>query len=443
MYRKEMNERSPMRVFERSMCGGLGRGNLGVVVAASGVGKTALLVQIALDDLLRDRRVLHISYEHGVDDIRAYYSAIFHDLSASSRLDEADAVKADIEQHRLIFSLSAHAESAPPSQRGGRTSISKLLEVVGFARTYAHFEPDAVIVDGFELGAGGGEALGALRTLAEELNAEVWISVRSEDLPLASPSLPPPLEGVESLVDVVVGLRPAQNSVRLRVLKDHERTNLSDPELRLDPHTLRLLDQDVTPVSERRRDPRQFRLVSGGSLGAEAEFGDCAERWGMPEVNYSFEGHRALVRRRGVRVLDEAQLRKGDFSLVYVSKRLGRSLSDIPQVRDVLRTIWHQVTEARQVFMIGMIQEDGTLRGGTGWGAELARLWNKPLFVFDQQKRAWFTWNGSAWEFVSQPTITREVFAGIGTQQLNDDGKAAIHDLFVRSFGEAPKTSGS
>lgn len=441
MYRKEMNELSPMRVFEKSICGGLGRGKLGVVVAPPGIGKTALLVQIALDDLLRERRVLHISYEHAVDDIRAYYSAIFHDLSASSKLDEAAAVKVDVEQHRLLFSLSSYAESAPASQRGGRTSVSKLLEVVGFARSYAHFEPDVVVIDGFELGTGGEQALRALGNLAQELDAEVWISARADDTALGSVRLPPLLEQLSSLVDVVVGLRPAQDVVHLRLLKDHDNQNLAPLELRLDPHTLRVLDEDVAPVSERHSDPRQFKLVSGGSIGAEAEFGACAERWGLSEVNYSYEGHRSLQRRRGVRVLDEAQLRKGDFSLVYVSRRLGRSLSDVSQVRDVLRTIWHQVTEARQVFMIGMIQEDGTLRGGTGWGAELARLWGKPLFVFDQQKRAWFTWNGKAWEYVSQPTITREVFAGIGTQQLNDDGRSAIHELFARSFGEEPKSA--
>ena len=70
MYRKEVNERSPMRVFEKSMHGGLGRGNVGVVAAKTGVGKTPLLVQIALDDLMRDRRVLHISHEHAVDHVR-------------------------------------------------------------------------------------------------------------------------------------------------------------------------------------------------------------------------------------------------------------------------------------------------------------------------------------------------------------------------------------
>jgi hypothetical protein len=38
MYRKDVNERSPMRVFEKSIHGGLGRGNVGVVAARAGVG---------------------------------------------------------------------------------------------------------------------------------------------------------------------------------------------------------------------------------------------------------------------------------------------------------------------------------------------------------------------------------------------------------------------
>src|ERR1700748_1793703 len=99
MYRKEVNERSPMRVFEKSMHGGLGQGNVGLACARHGVGKTAVLVQIALDDLLRDRKVLHISHEHAVDHVRAYYDEIFHDLATVSRLGHPDAAKLDLEPH--------------------------------------------------------------------------------------------------------------------------------------------------------------------------------------------------------------------------------------------------------------------------------------------------------------------------------------------------------
>jgi hypothetical protein len=77
------------------------------------------------------------------------------------------------------------------------------------------------------------------------------------------------------------------------------------------------------------------------------------------------------------------------------------------------------------------------VRGGTGWGAELARLWKKPLYVFDQHKRSWFRWSGTAWEMSNQPVISNESFAGLGTQNLNEDGREAIRDLFLRSFGEA------
>ena len=54
MYRKEINEQSPLRILEQSSHGGLGRGNLGVVMARAGENKTAFLVHIALDDLLRN-----------------------------------------------------------------------------------------------------------------------------------------------------------------------------------------------------------------------------------------------------------------------------------------------------------------------------------------------------------------------------------------------------
>jgi hypothetical protein len=235
---------------------------------------------------------------------------------------------------------------------------------------------------------------------------------------------------------VVAFLQPERDVVRLRLVKDHDSKDLTDLHLRLDPHTMRVIDEDVPPQSERPRDPRRYRLVSGGSKGAEAEFGACAERWGLTEVNYTFTGHRLLDRQRGIVTLGDDELKKGDFSLINASRRLNRTLSEIPLVRSILQTIWHQITNASQVFVVGTIQADNTVRGGTGWGAELARLWRKPLFVFDQSKRSWFRWSGTAWEIDNQPTITTESFAGIGTQNLDDSGRAAIHDLFLRSFGD-------
>ena len=59
MHLQELNHRSPLRVFERSVHGGLGEGNLGVVAASAGVGKSAFLTLLGVDSLLRNRRVQH------------------------------------------------------------------------------------------------------------------------------------------------------------------------------------------------------------------------------------------------------------------------------------------------------------------------------------------------------------------------------------------------
>jgi hypothetical protein len=436
MYRKDVNERSPMRVFEKSMHGGLGRGNVGVVASQAGVGKTALLVQIALDDLLRDRKVLHISHTHAVDHVRAYYDEIFHDLSVVSKLADPEAVKLDVERNRLICSHVVHSTTSPPSLRGGRSSIAKIIETVTFMRNVAHFDPDVIIIDGFDFDQASDDAIRTFSALASERSAELWLSATTEEEPTTPGALPAPLNRFAAGLDVVVYLAPERDVVHLHLLKDHDSKTPGELRLRLDPHAMRILDEDIPPASERPRNARRYRMISGGGKGAEAAFGACAERWGMTEINYSFEGHIFLERSRGVVKLSENDLRKGDFSLVYVSKRLNRVLSEIPVVRSILQTIWHQINNASQVFVVGFLQPDNTVRGGTGWGAELARLWKKPLFVYDQPKKAWFRWTGTAWEIDPMPVITSEGFAGIGTQNLSDDGREAIHDLFLRSFGD-------
>ncbi len=180
-------------------------------------------------------------------------------------------------------------------------------------------------------------------------------------------------------------------------------------------------------------------LFSGGAPGAEAEFGACGERHGVEEVNFTFDGH-TLQRHRGVRVLNHEELQNGDVSLEYVSRLMHRRYTDAPTIRKILQTIWYQVNNGQEIYVIGSILEDGTVRGGTGWGAEFAKLCNKPLHVFDQDKERWFTWAGAEWmprPNADQPVITHPHFTGTGTRTLRDNGRAAIAALFTRSFGAA------
>jgi hypothetical protein len=174
-------------------------------------------------------------------------------------------------------------------------------------------------------------------------------------------------------------------------------------------------------------------LYSGGIKGAEAEFGANAERCGIEEVNFTFEGH-GIVRQRGVRVMGCDELKKGDVSLEYVSKLMNRRFTKNESVRKVLQSIWHQVNNGQEIYVVGHILGDGTVKGGTGWGAELAKLCNKPLFVFDQDRDCWFKWDQMDWVECETPVITHPHFTGTGTRFLEDNGRAAIAELFNRSF---------
>jgi hypothetical protein len=177
-------------------------------------------------------------------------------------------------------------------------------------------------------------------------------------------------------------------------------------------------------------------LFSGGATGAEEAFGACAERHGVEEVNFTFDGHR-IKRHRGVRVLNHEELQSGDVSMEYVSRLMNRRYADMPTIRRVLQTLWYQVNSGQEIYVIGAILEDGTVRGGTGWGAEFAKLCNKPLYVFDQDRDGWSRWNGDTWDALdtqSAPVITHPHFSGTGTRTLRDNGKTAIEALFKRSF---------
>ena len=176
-----------------------------------------------------------------------------------------------------------------------------------------------------------------------------------------------------------------------------------------------------------------FILFSGAAPGAEAEFGACAERHSIEEVNFTFDGH-TEARRRGIRVLNHEELQAGDVSLEYVSKLMNRRYTDSPTLRKILQTLWYQVNNGQEIYVVGAILPDGTVRGGTGWGAEFAKLCNKPLFVFDQEQNGWFEWTGHDWKTCDTPRIAHPHFTGTGTRNITGAGKRAIEDLFTKSF---------
>jgi len=176
-------------------------------------------------------------------------------------------------------------------------------------------------------------------------------------------------------------------------------------------------------------------LYHGGLKGAETAFGEQAEKYGADEVIFTFDGHR-LNRDRNAVTLSEEELQRGDISMEIASRMMNRTYYETEKIRRVLQAIFHMVNKGHQVFVIGTILDDNSVKGGTGWAVELAKLFNRPMHVYDQNRKGWFTWKDDAWQPDDNPKITFDTFVGSGTRYLSDDGRAAIEKLFADSFAD-------
>lgn len=429
MYSKEVNLRSPVRLLESSIHGGLGPGNLGIVMARAGVGKTAFLVQVALDDLMREKDVIHFALGQKLEHVQTWYDALFDDLADYTGLEDRQDVRENVMHHHVIQAYGEH-----------KLTVEQLEKSIALYAEHMKISPKAIIIDGFDWEgpvATTAAALGGFKSTADRLGAELWMSaqVHRSKTPEHPTSITWPCDQYRELIDVAVFLEPHGDHATVRILKDHNNQDISDSHLTLACDTLRLVNEDdETAARTVRLPPSAFTLLSGGAGGAEAEFGACAEKYQMHEVNYTFSG-RPMERSKGAVVLDDNELKRGHVSHAYLQAQMHRTYPNTPQFQKMLDTIWHQVNTAAEVFVVGTILPDKTVKGGTGWAAELARHWEKPLFVFDQEKRSWMSWENGDWAPQAEPRITKTRFCGTGTRFLSDDGRRAIQELFARSFG--------
>ncbi len=225
MVRKFVNARSPLRLLEKGLDGGLGIGTIGVLVAGHGVGKTPFLVGVALDELLRQGTVLHVALDQTVSHVRAHYDTVFEELASSTHLDDPATTHTEIERHR---SIRAYAPSS--------FSAAKLRDAVKI-EAEAGSKPSLILIEGLEE-IGRAELLD-IRALAEELAAEAWVSVATSSEKVDG--IPEEVKALTDIVSVVLALEPGDGTVVLRALKDHDNDDLSELHVALDPGTLLLV----------------------------------------------------------------------------------------------------------------------------------------------------------------------------------------------------------
>lgn len=225
-------DRSPVRIFEKAVGGGLGRGNFGVVLSRTGGGKTSFLIGLALDKMLRGERVLHISTQETVEHLRAYYDQLLAAMIEMLQLDHRLERQLEVERRRHILVYD----------RDGFT-LEKLRASVAFLKEASGFAPDMVIVDGTpRFDHSEPWEIEGVTALARDWQAEVWTTatLHREGQQCDARGVPVEVARFDQHLAVVLCLVPEADRIHLRIVKDHGNADLANVPLELDPRSLML-----------------------------------------------------------------------------------------------------------------------------------------------------------------------------------------------------------
>ena len=228
MLKKDLILKNPLRALEPETGLNAAPNRMGLVIARRGVGKTALLVQFALDSLLRDNRVAHVSIGQSLEKTKAWYEDLFQDLSRTYRLDHAGQVYDEIARNRLIMTFKATTFNGP-----------RLEERLNDLLYQDIFRPDCMIIDGYDFEGSTREEVGDLLDLTRSLSMHTWFSaVRHRENPQVSAlGVPAPCDSLEDLFDTILLLDPRERGIRLRTLKEGASGSVTTGDLLLDPQT--------------------------------------------------------------------------------------------------------------------------------------------------------------------------------------------------------------
>ncbi|MDR2728678.1 MAG: hypothetical protein LBB56_06050, partial [Chitinispirillales bacterium] len=165
MINKELISRSPLRILEKSTKGGVGKGNISIIAARKGTGKTACLVHIATDQLIQGKNLIHVSFAANPSHIASWYDNIFSEIAKRNSVDNAAQVQDQLTKNRVIMNFT---------QDG--VKVSQVLSSIKSMIKEGGFNADVVIIDGYDFKRADKEEFANFKRFAEELQIQLWFS---------------------------------------------------------------------------------------------------------------------------------------------------------------------------------------------------------------------------------------------------------------------------
>jgi hypothetical protein len=227
MLKKDLIMRNPLRVMGYENDDILNAGEFGAVLARAGVGKTAFLVQLSLNALLRGKNVLHISLEDPVNKVSLWYQEVFNLIAEQYKVDQINPLWESLLPHRFIMTFRVEGFSVPKLEE----RLSDLME-------QKIFSPQMMIIDGFPFDESVHQSLTEFKDLLNNHQMPAWFTIRTHRHEDPGPDgIPMRLAQLSNLFEIAIQLLPVGKEIHVKAVKGAESFS-EHLDLRLDPSTM-------------------------------------------------------------------------------------------------------------------------------------------------------------------------------------------------------------
>lgn len=166
MDKKDLIAHSPVRYFDATNAG-LKDGELGLITAKKGLGKTSILVQFGIDSLLNDKALVHVSFDQQSSNVIAWYSSVLAEI-AKKKSFNLDDVNEEIVRNRTILNFNQETFTLPKV-----VNTLKALKDGGI-------QIGSVVVDGLDMGKTSAADIKCFADFIKSAKMTAWFSYTNE-----------------------------------------------------------------------------------------------------------------------------------------------------------------------------------------------------------------------------------------------------------------------
>ncbi|MEE9391991.1 MAG: hypothetical protein V3W41_05760 [Planctomycetota bacterium] len=217
----------PLRVFEKALNGGLGEGNIGVLMSRTGTGKLAVMTSIAIDHALGGQQTLHVALNESISDVRAYDDEVLHEMLERLGVEDRAKVATEVERNKQIYTYT-----------DGNFTATRMRTTLDLLKEHAQFRPRLIEIQNWpDFQSVTMDEMSRLKNIAQEYKCEIWLTATSHD-DNAPGQIPDYISRFDEFFSVLVSLEPESKHVNLNILKSHDATPPADTHLEFDPKSM-------------------------------------------------------------------------------------------------------------------------------------------------------------------------------------------------------------